>query len=254
MCKYLPKGPGTLKHGITCQLVNVTVQSGHGHCRSVGTAYHTLHMGTLWSHWHQNVFTAHNQTMLQLSCLQEALFLQEIWPFIFLWSYTHSRVPSWRLTLLKHSHLHSRHWCLLHTFLKMTPLMFPRAKGIHFGLPLLAFRVCSQVLPNRHEEFVLLQLKVKAQNTSAVQTENWEKNLQEVIKHLWFYIMTNHLLYVAILFFPLTLCSNQCPSIYNLDSVKPWRRFWILWMRVARVASCHGRNKILHLQHFPVWG
>lgn len=65
-----------------------------------------------------------------------------------------------------------------------TSLMFPRAKGVHFGLPLLAFRVCSQVLPNRHEEFVLLQLKVKAQNTSAVQTENWEKNLQEVIKHL----------------------------------------------------------------------
>lgn len=91
-----------------------------------------------------------------------------------------SQLLIWKLTLLKNSHLCSRQWYLLHTFLKMTPLPYiSEDQRDKFFTPLVRFQGYSQVLDNRCEKFVLPQIKVKAQNTSAVQTENRNKIWRE---------------------------------------------------------------------------
>lgn len=154
-----------------------------------------------------------------------------------------SQVPIQRLTLLKHSYLHNRQWYLLHTFLKMTPLPYiSRTKRINFWL---AFRGYSQVLGNRCEKFILPQMKVKAQNTSAVQRENWweVKLLSTYDCKSWQSIHCMQPFYSFLSHLAVTL--TQVYIILILWSLGGDSE--ILWTRVVRVASSNARNKILHL-------
>lgn len=64
MCKYLPKESKTLGQGVTSQLVNVMMQTGHSHCRSTWTVHHTLNTATLTSDLHNYQSILQQATLL----------------------------------------------------------------------------------------------------------------------------------------------------------------------------------------------